>query len=637
MHGNWTQLRLSDFSVPTVKKAPMSSRRDAQWVDNVTSTILDILLQWHDVAVADACPGGSPALEVQALCRLVRRLRKLHADGRAMRTGQASVQELRDQASACQENYRTLVRRWNTADASGHGATFSEATESLKRVLGEAHEGIVGIVGQHTQTAVNTVGAVFDLAVQSVQAVHVAIRDLRSQKDSSCEVGFKQLLSDEAMCTRQCSDLRATWTVLQRELTETLQHIARSMRSPALMRHATRVLTAVDAVNQAQEAPGDCTARAQYFSESITALQGMLSCLQKDGPKSRARCVGAHRRMGAIDREVAALERRTATLKLHIAQARGRRGATDGASTLHGLEQELARERELDVARRDMERFRGERKTVESRARVLKQRVRDADEASAHIRQLPRLMKKLEEFRARSDAYQLACRRMDDLKAEMHMATDAVCQAAACKVAEEARRRFRSVYESARTQYAGANDSLAARVTKHLEYYRNQAWQHLGVAQQLLASGAVDASGIAILGAVRAGESADMRARSAAHGADTWILAEAFMEPEDGTGPGPIFRLTDVYDTDAAESERPSEDGQMQREQAWRRGSGLLRAAKETRSAVAEAGADDAASGSLTATEEARSAEADAEDAASGTLTPSSQSQSTRADDSAAR
>ena len=111
------------------------------------------------------------------------------------------------------------------------------------------------------------------------------------------------------------------------------------------------------------------------------------------------------------------------------------------------------------------------------------------------------------------------------------------------------------------------------------------------------------------------------------------------MEPEDGIGPGPIFRLTDVYDTDAAESERPSEDGQMQREQAWRRGSGLLRAAKETRSAEAEAeaGADDAASGSLTATEEARSAEADAEDAASGTLTPSSQSQSTRAADSAAR
>ena len=580
----------------------MSSRRDAQWVDSVTSTILDILLQWHEVAVADACPHGSPALEVQALCRNVRRLRKLYADGQSMRTDVASVQQLREESAVCQENYRTLVSRWGVTDTSGHAVTFAKATEALQGVLKEANNGIVDIVRNHTETAVSTIGAVFDLAVQSVQTVHATIRDLRSQKESSCEIGFKQLLSDEDMCTRQCSDLRATWTVLQHELTETLQNIARSIRSPSLMRHATRVLTAVDAVNQAQAAPGDCTARAQYFSESIVALQRMLTCLQNDGPKSRARCVGAHRRMGAIDREVAALERRTATLKLHIAQARGKRGISNSASTLHGLEQELARERELDVAHRDMERYRGERETVETRARVLKQRVRDADNASSYIRQLPRLLSKLKEFRARSDAYQLACRRMDDLKSEMRTATDAVCHAAACKVAEEARRRFRSVYESARTQYAGANDSLATRVAKHLEYYRGQAWQHLGVAQQLLASGAVDASGIAILGAVRAGETADMRARSAAHGADTWILAEAFMEPDGGTGPGPVFRLTDVYasdpaEYDTAESGVPSDDAREV--QTWRRradqgfnATGEDREARDTDEASQDTGQD---------------------------------------------
>ena len=183
----------------------------------------------------------------------------------------------------------------------------------------------------------------------------------------------------------------------------------------------------------------------------------------------------------------------------------------------------------------------------------LKVRARDSDVAAAHIRSIPPLLEKLDEFKARSEAYQLSCEKIDAIKAEIQTATDAVCHKAACETATEARRRFRSVYESARTQYRTANKDLASRVEEHLRYYSQQAWQKMGVAQELLTSGAVDASGFAILSAVRADDASEMRTRSAIHGADAWILADAFLESKDGT-PGAVFRLTEMYEDDSLNS-----------------------------------------------------------------------------------
>ena len=536
------------------RKEAMSSRQHAQWVDSVSSVILDVLMQWHEVAVADACPSGAPALEVQELCRLVKKLRTLFAQKRGDQTSPDELRLMMGESDACRSNYEQLVRRWSASSgATAHADSFVQISNGLMETLASARKQIGDIVQHHTSNALYVVGAVFDLATESVQAVHATIRDLRDKQKDSCERGFKRLLADETQCTRQCGDLRATWSVLQRTLADLLRQIAADVNSKALHQYATRVLTAIDAINSTQEAPGDCAARARYFVESVGSLRDLLTCLHQDGPKSRARCVKSQRRISAIGADIAKLERRTAKLKLAIEQSRRRGGIMRERTGLQTLEMELARERELDELNRSIDRRRDEQATLTETLGGLKVRARDADVAAAHIRSIPPLLEKLDEFKARSEAYQLSCEKIDAIKAEIQTATDAVCHKAACETAKEARRRFRSVYESARTQYRTTNKDLASRVEEHLKYYSQQAWQKMGVAQELLTSGAVDASGFAILSAIRADDASEIRTRSAIHGADAWILADAFLESKDGA-PGPVFRLTEMYEDDSLNS-----------------------------------------------------------------------------------
>ena len=510
------------------------------WWQQVIKGLVDVIHEWHNLAVVEACEADNDEKRGEMRDKLGESMTKLST---LVCRGEEKYGNVGDVADARQAAQRAAQTTRDCITTSVIAASNKEPLVALYTDLAEELERnrstIEALTDRHVNRGMAVVGRIFDAAIYSVRRVADASEKSEAERDKACAMGRSVIGPRRGDCQARCTALRTKWDAIQVDLGTFLEDIYEASQMPKIQELADSVFESGRELRQDQDHI-DCALRVTFFAERVKDLIGALRDIEvytrSDGGTARHEDI-LNNDASRITNAIKQLQVETTRLLdeeanhhddqvLPARDPAGRRIDPAMRATIHRerssdvararqVAAKIERDKKIKDKRAQVTRLKGDLEKIQSRVHVQAQERARRARLTKHAAKIKENIARLQDFGDEVTRYADDCVEIAERDDAVTRSVNNACSRHMCRVARDARALFATTVQRAIKDFDGDTAQLARQIQQEMQRFSRTAWRHVGSGRAMVGDGTAPPETMETLDAMQAQNVAEIKENEA--------------------------------------------------------------------------------------------------------------------------